>query len=77
VRGTRLELVLRGDRVRVVERKGHLRHLRAEVRVNDKWRRLKLDRKGRGRLPRHASGLRVSGRIKGGRKAAAVAFLSR
>jgi hypothetical protein len=43
VRGIRLELVLHRDRVRIVERKGHLRHLRAEARVGDRWRRLRLD----------------------------------
>jgi triacylglycerol lipase len=76
VRGTRLELVVRGDRVRVVERKGHLRHIRLEARVDRRWRHLKLDAKLRAKLPRHATGLRVSGRIKGGRRASGVAMLS-
>jgi triacylglycerol lipase len=76
VRGTRLELVLRDGHVRVVERKGHLRRIRLEARVDRRWRHLKLDAKLRAKLPRHATGLRVSGRIKGGRRASGVAMLS-
>jgi triacylglycerol lipase len=76
VHGTRLELVLRGDRVRVVERKGHLRHIRADARVDRRWRRLALDAKLRGKLPRHATGVRIRGRLEGGRHASGVAILS-
>ena len=77
VRGVRLEVIIRGARVRIVRRKGRLGDIRAEVRLGRHWRRLKLDAKLRGRLPRRASGLRVSGRVEHGRRASAVAFLSR
>jgi triacylglycerol lipase len=77
VRGVRLEVILRGARVRIVRRKGRLDDVRAEVRVGRHWRHLKLDAKLRGRLPRRATGLRVSARLEHGRRASAVALLSR
>jgi triacylglycerol lipase len=77
VRGVRLEVRIHGARVRIVRRKGRLDHVRADVRVGRHWRHLKLDAKLRGRLPRRASGLRVSARLEHGRRASAVAFFSR
>ena len=77
VHGVRLGVVIDGDRFQVRVREGHLSRMRVDARIRRTWRHVPLDRHGRGRLPRHATALRVSGRLKDGKLASAVAFLSR
>ena len=72
-------LKVAGNRVRIRVRGPRVRHLRAKVRSEGGWRRLKLDQAGRGELP--STGGRVDLRIRantnpGQRIASATAALS-
>ncbi|HEY0277132.1 MAG TPA: hypothetical protein VGC32_02570 [Solirubrobacterales bacterium] len=77
VPGVRLAVTIHGARVHVRVDRGHLDHLHAEARTGRAWHHLRLGLRGRGRLPRHAIALRVSGRLEDGELASAVAFVAR
>ncbi len=66
-----------GRLVRIVERRGRLREMKVEVRAGKRWRRAALDDRGRVKVGRRASALRISGLVgKGGRPASGTVFLA-